>query len=141
LSLPKDRLRRIVVGTAAGRWVGLDLDEQTMRPAFDQNRNWMLFGVTSNPISGAAQSFYLRLDRHNELKMTTRELASLVSQTAMEGFNAEDPLTWKWGVIAIGAETVLTTGSILRSTIGDEATDMIAEEVQEVARFFKDLLF
>jgi hypothetical protein len=81
------------------------------------------------------------LDRHNELKMTTRELASLVSQTAMEGFNAEDPLTWKWGVIAIGAETVLTTGSILRSTIGDEATDMIAEEVQEVARFFKDLLF
>ena len=141
LSLPKDRLRRIVVGTAPGRWIGLDLDEATMRPAFDQNQNWMLFGFTSNPISGAAQSFYLRLDRHNELKMTTRELACLVSQTAMEGFSAEDPLTWKWGVIAVGAETVLTTGTILRSTIGDEATDKIAEEVQAVARFFKRLLF
>jgi len=108
LSLPKDRVRRIVVGTERDRWIGLDLDEQTMRPAFDQDGNWIIFGVTSNPISGAAQNFYLRLDRNNELKMSARELASLVAQTAMDGFDPQDPTTWQWGVIAIGAETMLS---------------------------------
>ncbi len=141
LSLPKDAVRRIVVGTAPRRWIGLDLDARTMLPALDQNGNWMIFGVTSNPISGVAQNFYLRLDRHNELNMSTRELTALVAQTAMDGFDPEDPATWQWGVIAIGAETVLTAGAILRSTIGDEDTDKIAEEVQEVAKFFRDLFF
>ncbi len=141
LSPAKNRVRRIVVRTAPGRWIGLDLHEQTMRPAFDQNGNWMLFGVTSNPISGGTQSFYLRLDRNNELKMSTRELASLVSQTAMVGIDPGDPTTWQWGAVAIGAETVLAAGTILRGTIGDEETDKIADEVKEVAKFFKDLFF
>ncbi len=41
------------VRTAPGRWIGHDLDDKTMRPALDDEGNWMLFGVTSNPISGA----------------------------------------------------------------------------------------
>ncbi len=141
LSPAKNHVRRIIVRTAPGRWIGLDLNEQTMRPAFDQNGNWMVFGVTSNPISGGTQSFYLRLDRNNELKMSTRELASLVSQTAMEGINPNDPTTWQWGAVAIGANTVLAAGTILRGTIGDEETDKIADEVKEVAKFFRNLFF
>lgn len=136
----EETLRRIVVGTAPGKWIGLDLDEK-MRPAFDKNGNWMVFGVTSNPISGASQSFFLRLDGNNELKMTTREIAALVNQTAMEGFDPADPTTWQWGAVAIGAQTLLTAGAVLRSTIGDEETDKIAEEVQEVAKFIKKLFF
>lgn len=135
----RDRVRRIIVRTAPGRWVGLDLSEKTMRPAFDENGNWMVFGVASNPISGGTQSFYLRLDRNNELKMTTREIASLVSQTAIEGIDPSDPLTWQWGAVAIGAETVLGVGTILRGTIGDEKTDQLADEVKEVTKFFKNL--
>jgi hypothetical protein len=141
LSSPKHNSRRIVVRTAPGRWIGLDLSERTMLPAFDQNGNWMIFGVTSNPISGATQSFYLRLDRNNELKMSTRELTALVSQTALKGLDPADPSTWQWGAVAIGAETVLAAGTILRGTIGDEETDKIVDEVKDVAKFFKDLFF
>lgn len=141
LSAPKHNSRRIVVRTAPGRWIGLDLSERTMLPAFDQNGNWMIFGVTSNPISGATQSFYLRLDSNNELKMSTRELTSLVSQTALKGLDPADPSTWQWGAVAIGAETVLAAGTILRGTIGDEETDKIVDEVKDVAKFFKDLFF
>lgn len=141
LSPPKNHCRRIVVRTAPGRWIGLDLNEQTMLPAFDPNGYWMLFGVTSNPISGATQSFYLRLDRNNELKMSTRELTSLVRQTALKGWDPGDPSTWQWGAVAIGAETVLAAGTILRGTIGDEETDKIVDEVKDVAKFFKDLFF
>lgn len=137
----KNHVRRIIVRTAPGRWIGLDLNEQTMRPAFDQNENWIIFGVTSNPISGRTQSFYLRLDHNNELKMSPRELASLMSQTAMEGINPNDPTTWQWGAVAIGAETFLAAGTILRGTIGDEETDKIADDVKEVAKFFKNLFF
>ncbi len=141
LGAAKNHVRRIIVRTAPGRWIGLDLNEKTMRPAFDQNGNWMIFGVTSNPISGNTQSFYLRLDRNNELKMSPRELASLMSQTAMEGINPNDPTTWQWGAVAIGAETFLAAGTILRGTIGDEETDKIADDVKEVAKFFKNLFF
>ncbi|CAN5285014.1 hypothetical protein BH10CYA1_BH10CYA1_46430 [soil metagenome] len=141
LDPPKNHARRIVVRTAPGRWIGLDLNEQTMRPAFDQNGNWLIFGITSNPISGGTQTFYLRLDRNNELKMSARELATLVSQTAMAGMNPNDPTTWQWGAVAVGAETMLAAGTILRSTIGDEETEKIVDEVKDVAKFFKDLFF
>ncbi len=141
LSAPnKENVRRIVAGTAPSRWIGLDLNEN-MRPAFDKEGHWMVFGVTSNPISGVAQSFFLRLDKQNELKMTTREIAALINQTAMEGFDPSDPMTWQWGAVALGAQTLLVAGAVLRSTIGDEETDKIAEEVQEVAKFIRNLFF
>lgn len=135
-----EKIRRILVGTAPERWIGLDLNAE-MRPATDANGNWMVFGVVSNPISGAAQSFYLRLDCKNEINMSTRELAALVNQTAMEGFDPADPMTWHWGAVAVGSQTLLAAGAVLRSTIGDEATDEIAEEVQKGIKFIKKLLF
>ncbi|CAN5680615.1 hypothetical protein BH10CYA1_BH10CYA1_64800 [soil metagenome] len=73
--------------------------------------------------------------------MSARELASLVSQTAMAGMNDNDPTTWQLGAVAIGAEPMLAAGTILRSTIGDEETEKIVDEVKDVAKFFKDLLF
>lgn len=131
-------VRRLVVGTGVSRWIGIDLDKR-MKPACDAEGNWMVFGVTSNPISGASQSFFLRLDKKNDLKMTTREIAALVNQTAMEGFDPADPFTWQWGAVAIGAQTLLTAGAVLRGTIGDEETDKIAEEVQEIAKYLRNL--
>jgi hypothetical protein len=59
----------------------------------------------------------------------------------MVGIDPGDPTTWQWGAVAIGAETVLAAGTILRGTIGDEETDKIADEVKEMAKFFKDLFF
>lgn len=105
--------RRMIVGTAPGCWVGVDLG-QNMQPSLDANGNWMVFGVTHNPISGAPQKFFMRLDRSNNIKMTTREIADLVTQTAIEGFDPADPTTWKWGAVAIGGQTLLTAGSVTR---------------------------
>jgi hypothetical protein len=134
-----EQRRRLVAGIGPNKWIGLDLNENMM-PALDKDGNWMIFGVTSNPISGSPQSFFLRLDKNNQLNMTTREIASLVDQTAMEGFDPADPMTWQWGAVALGAKTLLTAGKILRSTIGDEETDKIAEDVKKVGKFFRKLL-
>ena len=105
--------RRMVVGTAPGCWVGVDL-AKNMQPSLDNEGNWMVFGVTHNPISGAPQKFFVRLDQSNNLKMTTREIADLVTQTAIEGFDPADPSTWKWGAVALGGQTLLTAGSVTR---------------------------
>lgn len=140
LSAPdKNGNRRLITGFGPGRWIGVDLDENN-QPATDAQGNWIMFGVTSNPISGAAQSFFLRLGKNNQLNMTTREIANLVSQTATEAFDPSDPSSWHWGAVALGAQTILTAGQILRSTIGDEETDKLAEDVKKVGKFFKKLL-
>ena len=125
----KNGRRRLVTGFSPGRWIGLDLDENN-QPSTDAQGNWVMYGVTSNPISGAAQSFFLRLDKKNELNMTTREIANLVSQTATEAFDPSDPASWHWGAVALGAKTILTAGQILRSTI---VTTKIASRVAKEA--------
>lgn len=112
--------RRIIVGTAPGCWIGLDLNTK-MQPTVDQAGNWMVFGVTHNPISGVPQQFFLRLDTENNLDMTPREIASLATQTAFEGFDPTNPMTWKWGAIALA-------GSLATSVTDDD------EELEKGAR-------
>ena len=136
----KCKIRRMIVGTGAGKWIGFDVD-QSMNPAFDPQGNWMVFGVTSNPISGTPQNFFLRLDKDNNLNMTPREIGALLNQTAMDGFDASDPSTWQWGAVAIGTQTLLTAGSVLRSTIGDESTDEIVDAAKKGLKKLKDFLF
>lgn len=136
----KNKIRRIIVGTGPGKWIGFDA-RKDMQPALDENGNWLLYGVCSNPISGAPQNFFLRLDRSNNLKMTPREIGALLNETAMDGFDASDPSTWHWGAVAIGTQSLLAAGSVLRGTIGDEATDEIVDEVQKLAKKIKKFLF
>lgn len=133
-----DGKRRLVTGIGPSLWIAVDVDDN-MAPAFDELGNWLIVGVTSNPISGSPQSFFLRLDKHNNLNMTAREITALVDQTATEAFDPKDPKTWHWGAVAFGAKTVLTAGDLIRSKFGEESTDKIAEEAKKLGKFIGKL--
>jgi hypothetical protein len=130
--------RKMTATIGQGKWITLFVDNQ-LKLLIDTQGNWMLFGVTKNPISGNPQGFFLRLDKDNNLNMTARELLCLVNQTAMQGFNPDDPLTWQWGALSLGTQTLLAAGSILRSAIGDEQTDKLGEKVKKVGKFIGKL--
>lgn len=129
--------RRLVVRTAPGCWMAIDLNSQ-MQPALDACGNWLVVGVTNNPISGVPQKFFLRLDSANNLTMTPREIAEIVTQTAIEGFDPGDPFTWKWGAIALGGQALLTAGEIIRGAAGD--TDDVKKTARKFGRFIGKLL-
>jgi tetratricopeptide (TPR) repeat protein len=129
--------RRLVVKTAPGCWMALDLNVE-MQPALDARGNWIVVGVTNNPISGAPQNFFLRLDSANNLTMTPREIAQIVTQTAIEGFDPSDPFTWKWGAVALGGQALLTAGTIIRGAAGD--TDEVKKTARKLGRFIGKLL-
>jgi hypothetical protein len=102
----ENRLRRLVAETGPGCWLSVDLGTN-MLPAQDANGNWVIFGAASNPISGMPQRFFVRFDKDNNLNMTPREIAQVVTQTASEGFDPNDPATWRWAAVAIGGSTLL----------------------------------
>lgn len=129
--------RRLVVRTAPGCWMALDLNIQ-MQPAMDARGNWLIVGVTNNPISGVPQKFFLRLDSQNNLTMTPRELAEIVTQTAIEGFDPSDPFTWKWGAVALGGHALLTAGAVIRGVAGD--TTEVKKTARKIGRFIGKLL-
>jgi hypothetical protein len=129
--------RRLVVRTAPGCWMALDLNTQ-MQPATDVRGNWMVVGVTNNPISGAPQKFFLRLDSQNNLNMTPREIAEIVTQTAIEGFDPSDPFTWKWGAVALGGQALLTAGTIIRGAAGD--TGEVKKTARKIGRLIGKIL-
>jgi hypothetical protein len=123
----QDEQRRLVVRTAPACWMALDLNAQ-MQPATDALGNWIIVGVANNPISGAPQKFFVRLDKDNNLNMTTDEITEVVTQTAVEGFDFSDPFTWTWGAVALGGHALLAASEIMRSVAGDR------EEVKKSAR-------
>lgn len=129
--------RRLVVRTAPGCWMSLDLNAE-MQPATDANGNWIIVGVTSNPISGVPQKFFLRLDSSNNLNMTPREIAEVVTQTAVDGFDPGDPFTWTWGAVALGGQALLTAGAVIRGVAGD--TDDVKKGARELGRLIGKFL-
>jgi hypothetical protein len=131
-----DGSRRLVAGTAPGCWVGLDLAEN-MQPAVDIQGNWMVFGVTHNPISGILQKFFLRLDKQNNLNMTARELAEIVTQTAIDGFDPNNPFTWSWAALAIGGQTFIAADEIMRNA---RDGDKLKDSARKLGRFLGKLL-
>lgn len=106
-------LRRLVADTAPGCWLSVDLADN-MLPAQDAEGNWIIFGAARNPISGTPQRFFVRLDKNNNLNMTAREIAHVVTQTASEGFDPNDPSTWTWAALAFGGRTILAAGTAVK---------------------------
>ncbi len=129
--------RRLVVCTGPGCWIALDLNIE-MQPATDNGGNWIILGVTNNPISGAPQKFFLRLDSANNLSMTPREIAEVVTQTAIEGFDPSDPFTWKWGAVALGGQALLAADDVIRGVTGDSGE--VKKTARKIGRFIGKLL-
>ena len=119
--------RSLLIGTAPGCWVGLDLDRE-MQPLTDAAGNWVMYGVAANPISGLPQRFFIRLDRENNLNMTPREMTQIITDTAAEGFDPRDPATWTWGALALGGQTLLAADSLARGATDD------SDEIKKTAR-------
>lgn len=140
LSCPDpDLRRRLVAGTAPGCWVGIDLADN-MQPALDGAGNWLVFGVTHNPISGVPQRFFLRLDKQNNLNMTPRELAEVVTQTAIDGFDPNNPFTWSWAALAVGGQTLLAADELLRNAGDSDKIKHSARKLgQIIGRILEDL--
>jgi hypothetical protein len=128
--------RRLVAGTAPGCWLGLDL-AKNLQPAVDENGNWLIFGVTHNPISGAPQRFHLRLDQQNNLNMSPREIAAVVTKTAIEGFDPNNPLSWSWAAVAIGGQTFLAAEELMRSA---KERNTLQEKARKLGRLIGRLI-
>ena len=107
--ISKAKRRKIVVGIGVNRWISCLVDRH-LEPVFDHYGHWTLSGVVTNPISNNGQSFYLRLNRDFEIDMTVAEMMSLFTDTAMEGFDPVNPITWHWGLAALGTGAISNIG-------------------------------
>ncbi len=130
--------RQVVVGIGVNRWISFLINE-FLEPIWDPNGHLTIAGIASNPISENGQSFYLRLNKKFELDMSMPELMNLITNTAFEGFDPANPLTWHWGVVAAGGGSLLTVGSMLRinertiSNIKDNASALKSKVAEKSA--------
>jgi hypothetical protein len=131
--------RQLLVGTAPGCWIMLQLSP-SMQPLCDSQGNWTILGVTQNPISSMPQRFFLRLDSSNNLAMTGREIAEILTQTAAEGFDPRDPATWAWGALALGGQTLLAADTFMAGEESDEIEQEIKRQARSLGRLIGKLL-
>lgn len=131
--LTKSKRRKVVVGIGTNRWISCLINRE-MEPVFDQYGHWTLSGVVTNPISNNGQSFYLRLDRKFQIDMSVAELMSLFTETALEGFDPINPITWHWGIAALGSGAISSMGEgLLKERTLSELKDGAAGAIKKGA--------
>jgi hypothetical protein len=106
------------------RQVGVMLGPD-MKPALDPKGNWYLYGMVDNPVSQQKLPLVLRMDKSNQLAMSTQELMRIGSIAAWQGTDNGGTAAVGFGLVSVATE------------MGATALD-IKDQVVEAAVVVKD---
>jgi len=95
------------------RQVGVMLGPD-MKPALDPKGNWYLYGMVDNPISQQKLPLVLRMDKSNQLAMSTQELMRIGSLAAWQGTDNGGTAAVGFGLVSVATE-VGASARILRT--------------------------
>ncbi len=115
--------------------VGLMLGED-MKPALDPKGNWYMYGFVDNPLANKQMPMVLRMDKNNNLDMSTQELMRMGSLAAWQAKDNGGLEGAGFGVIAVATEAGAIALDVKDAVV--EGAVVVKDAVVEGAVIVKD---